>query len=87
MSRIPTPAQPKVPIPWWGWLAFVLNMAVAFFAPPNRVLAFGILGVGAAVTCLQVARSGVIPADRRRMSVIAITLVAWVAAFLLGTRP
>ena len=76
-------ARQTVPIPWWGWLGACVNFTWALLAPPPQFMAFAILGVGAAVTCLQVSRRAVIPLDRRRNFVIGVTLFAGVAAVML----
>ena len=84
--RLPPPVSPKVPIPWWAWAAAVINLSVALVAPPGLRAAFGILGVGAAITCLQIGRAAVIPADRRRNLCIGVTLVCCVAGSILRTQ-
>lgn len=79
-----SPRRPPISAtPWWGWAGAAVNFAWALLAPPDKFLAFGILGIGAAVTCLQVSRRTVIPEDRRRNFVIGVTVFAGVAAFLL----
>ena len=84
MSDASENLNPVQPRPWWAWLLVLVCMLIAVVATTSTLWVLGAIGIGAALTVMNISRSTERTEKARLVACLMITAMAWIGFGVLS---